>query len=83
MRSSAFYVLRAELVRQESLGRESHGREMWEYHRGMQCKNAFSLLLYLSSVPLSYISIYLFLLCFCSETRLVLLPEGKLAAFRA
>ena len=30
MCSSAFYVLRAELVRQESLGRESHGAEMWE-----------------------------------------------------
>jgi len=80
MCSSAFYVLRAELVRQESLRQESHSAEMWEYHRSMQRKNAFSFLLYLSSVPLAYISVYLSFFVFALIPALYFLPEKKLAA---
>src|SRR5579864_4382225 len=51
--SVAFWLLRTELVRQET-----HNFEMVEYHRGIQLKNGLSFLLYLSSVPLAYVSIY-------------------------
>src|SRR6516225_166717 len=51
--SAAFYILRMELVRQEA-----ENPEMQEYHRGVQRKNALSFLLYLSSAPLAYISVY-------------------------
>ena len=51
--SAAFYLLRTELVRQAA-----DSPEMVEYHRGVQRKNLVSLLLYLSSVPLAYVSVY-------------------------
>ncbi len=74
MCSSAFYFLRAELVRQYS-----HDPEMQEYHRGVQRKNGFSFLLYLSSVPLAYVSIYASFLVFVLIPALYFLPEKKLA----
>src|SRR5580765_5961711 len=52
--ASAFYLLRIELVRQES-----QNPEMLEYHRGIQRKNTLSFLLYLSSAPLAYVSVYI------------------------
>jgi uncharacterized membrane protein len=73
--SSAFFLLRAELVRQES-----HDPEMSEYHRGVQRKNGFSFLLYLSSVPLAYVSVYLSFAVFALIPALYFLPEKKLAA---
>ena len=72
--SSAFYLLRAELVRQHS-----HDMEMSEYHRGMQRKNAISFLLYLSTVPLAYVSIYASFFVFVLIPALYFLPEKKLA----
>ena len=72
--SSAFYFLRAELARQHS-----HDSEMSEYHRGMQRKNALSLLLYLSSAVLAYVSVYLSFFVFILIPAMYFLPEKKLA----
>lgn len=73
--SSAFYLIRAEVVRQHL-----HDAEMTEYHRGIQRKNAFSFVLYLSSVLLAYVSIYVSFLVFVLIPALYFLPEKKLAA---
>lgn len=74
MCSSAFYFLRAELVRQHA-----HNPEMQEYHRGVQRKNGFSFLLYLSSAALAYVSIYASFLVFVLIPALYFLPEKRLA----
>ena len=73
--SSAFYLLRTELVRQES-----HDMELREYHLSVQRKNALSFLLYLSSAPLAYVSVYLSFFVFALIPALYFLPEKKLAA---
>ena len=72
--SAAFYILRMELVRQEA-----ENPEMQEYHRGVQRKNALSFLLYLSSAPLAYISVYASFFIFMLIPALYFLPERKLA----
>jgi len=74
MCSAAFCLLRIELMRQES-----GNARMLEYHRGIQRKNLFSLALYLSSVPLAYVSVYLSFLVFVLIPALYFLPEKKLA----
>ena len=74
MCSVAFYLLRGELVRQSSLD-----PEMQHYHRRVQRKNGYSFLLYLSSVPLAYVSIYASFLVFVLIPALYFLPEKKLA----
>jgi|ERR1700722_16026106 uncharacterized membrane protein len=74
MCSSAFYFLRMELVRQYS-----HDPEMLEYHQGVQRKNGFSFLLYLSTVALAYLSIYAAYFVFMLIPALYFLPEKKLA----
>lgn len=74
MCSGAFYLLRAELVRQHW-----QDIEMREYHRGVQRKNGFSFLLYLSSVALAYVSVYASFLVFVLIPALYFLPEKKLA----
>lgn len=71
--SSAFCLLRMELLRQE------RDPQMAEYHQRIQRKNLFSLMLYLSSVPLAYISVYLSFLIFGLIPALYFLPEKKLA----
>lgn len=73
--SSAFYLLRTELVRQES-----DNFEMADYHRAVQRKNGLSFFLYLSSVPLAYVSIYLSFFVFALIPALYFLPERKLAS---
>jgi hypothetical protein len=72
--SAAFYLLRTELMRQAA-----DNQEMVEYHRGVQRKNAVSLLLYLSSVPLAYVSVYASFFVFVLIPALYFLPEKKLA----
>ena len=72
--SAAFYILCMELVRQEA-----ENPEMQEYHRGVQRKNALSFLLYLSSAPLAYISVYASFFIFMLIPALYFLPERKLA----
>ena len=73
--SLAFCLLRVELIRQES-GNE----KMMEYHRGILRKNAYSLLLYSSSVPLAYVSIYFSFGVFVLIPALYFLPEKKIGA---
>jgi uncharacterized membrane protein len=72
--SLAFCFLRNELIRQES-----RDMEMVEYHRGVQRKNIISLLLYLSSAPLAYVSVYVSFFVFALIPALYFLPEKKLA----
>lgn len=72
--SWAFYLLRSELIRQET-----ESEEMIEYHRGIQRKNALSLVLYLSSAPLAYVSVYASFFVFALIPALYFLPEKKLA----
>jgi len=72
--SGAFYFLRMELARQHA-----HNSDMSEYHRGMQHKNAVSLLLYLGSAILAYVSIYLSFFIFALIPAMYFLPEKKLA----
>ena len=73
--SAAFYLLRTELVRQAA-----DNPEMVECRRGVQRKNAVSLLLYLSSVPLAYVSVYASFFVFVLIPALYFLPEKKLAS---
>jgi uncharacterized membrane protein len=75
MCSAAFYLLRTELVRQAA-----QNPEMVEYHRRVQRKNVVSFLLYLSSVPLAYVSIYASFFVFVLIPALYFLPEKKLAS---
>ena len=72
--SAAFYLLRTELVRQAA-----DDPEMVEYHRRVQRKNAVSFVLYLSSVPLAYVSVYASFFVFVLIPALYFLPEKKLA----
>ena len=72
--SSAFYLLRMEIVRQES-----QDQEMRDYHLSIQRKNTFSFVLYLSSVPLAYVSVYASYFIFALIPALYFLPEKKLA----
>ena len=72
--SAAFYLLRTELVRQAA-----NNPEMVEYHYRVQRKNVVSFLLYLSSVPLAYVSIYASFFVFMLIPALYFLPEKKLA----
>ena len=72
--ASAFYLLRSELIRQES-----QNPEMSEYHRGIQRKNVLSFVLYLSSAPLAYVSVYASFFIFALIPALYFLPEKKLA----
>jgi uncharacterized membrane protein len=51
--SSAFYLLRMELIRQSR-----HDSALTEYHQRINRKGAFAAALYLLSVPLAYVSIY-------------------------
>ena len=71
---TAFYILRAELVRQE--GDQGNLRE---YHAAVQRTNAFSAALYLLSVPLAYVSIYASFFIFALVPAMYFLPEKKLS----
>jgi uncharacterized membrane protein len=73
--SCAFYILRMELARQE----ESNPT-MAEHHAAMQRKNALSAVIYFSSVPLAYVSIYGSFFIFALIPAMYFLPEKKLAA---
>jgi uncharacterized membrane protein len=71
--SVAFYFLRTELVRQHA-----QFDDLSNHHRLMQRKNAISLLLYLSSVPLAYLSVYASFFIFGLIPAMYFLPEKKL-----
>ena len=72
--SWAFYLLRMELVRQER-----DNEKMAEYHAAVQRKNALSAVLYLSSVPLAYVSVYASFFIFVLIPAMYFLPEKMLA----
>jgi uncharacterized membrane protein len=73
--SSAFYLLRVILVEQDQ-----RDGTLADYHRSIQRKNVFSAALYLSSVPLAYVSVYASFFIFALIPAMYFLPEKKLAA---
>jgi uncharacterized membrane protein len=75
MCATGFYFLRVELVRQSR-----NDMEMVEYHQRIQRKNAYSGVLYLSSVPLAYVSVYASFLIFALIPATYFLPEKKLGS---
>src|SRR5215472_8084902 len=74
MCGSAFYLLRTELVQQES-----QDGNLRDYHERVQRKNAFSAGLYFLSVPLAYVSVYASFFIFALIPAIYFLPEKKLA----
>jgi uncharacterized membrane protein len=74
MCATGFYLLRLELIRQS--GRDT---AMVEYHEGIQRKNALSGALYLLSVPLAYVSVYVSFFIFALIPAMYFLPEKMLA----
>jgi uncharacterized membrane protein len=74
MCGSAFYLLRTELVHQES-----QDGNLRDYHERVQRKNAFSAGLYFLSVPLAYVSVYASFFIFALIPAIYFLPEKKLA----
>jgi uncharacterized membrane protein len=73
---SAFYRLRIILVEQDR-----QDGTLADYHRSIQPKNPFSALLYLSSLPLAYMSVYasFFIFIFALIPAMYFLPEKRLA----
>ncbi|MGC1647305.1 MAG: TMEM175 family protein [Candidatus Sulfotelmatobacter sp.] len=72
--SSAFYLLRLILIEQDQLD-----GTLADYHRAIQRKNAFSGALYLTSVPLAYVSVYASFFIFALIPAMYFLPEKRLA----
>lgn len=72
--SSAFYLLRMILIEQDQLD-----GTLADYHRSIQRKNAFSGALYLTSVPLAYVSVYASFFIFALIPAMYFLPEKRLA----
>ena len=70
---AAFTLLRTELIHQD----RDHGT-LPDYHSTMRRKNAFSVALYLLSVPLAYVSIYSSYFIFALIPAMYFLPEKKL-----
>lgn len=75
MCGGAFWLLRAELVRQDQ--RDGH---LNEYHARVQRKNLFSASLYFLAVPLAYVSVYASFFIFILIPATYFLPEKKLAS---
>ena len=69
----AFYLLRTELVRQD------RDTQLAGHHASIQRKNVGSIVLYFSSVPLAYVSIYASFFIFALIPAMYFLPENKLA----
>ena len=72
--SSALYLLRIILVEQDS-----RDGNLADYHRSIQRKNVFSAALYLSSVPVAYLSVYASFFTFALIPAMYFLPEKRLA----
>lgn len=71
--STGFYFLRSELICQSQ-----HDVSLAEYHDRIQRKNGYSGLLYLSSIPLAYLSVYISFFIFFFIPAMYFLPEKKL-----
>ena len=72
--SSAFYLLRMELIRQSR-----HEPAMMKHHQRINRKGALAAALYLLSVPLAYVSIYASFFIFALIPAMYFLPEKILA----
>ncbi len=68
--SSAFYLLRLELICQSA-----HDSAMAEHHRRINQKGAFAAALYLLSIPLAYFSIHASIFIFVLIPAMYFLPE--------
>jgi uncharacterized membrane protein len=72
--SSAFYLLRIILVRQDR-----QDQALADYHGSIQRKNTLAAALYLASAPLAYFSIYASYFIFVLVPAMYFLPEKKLS----
>jgi uncharacterized membrane protein len=72
--SITFALLRSAIL-QHHLGNQ----EMVDYHRRIQSKNLFSLLLYLASAPLAFVDVRISFFIFVFVALSYFLPERKLA----
>jgi uncharacterized membrane protein len=71
--TAGFYFLRMELIRQS---RED--TSLMKHHKSIQRKNAFAAVLYLASVPLAYLTIYISYGIFILLPAMYFLPEKRL-----
>jgi uncharacterized membrane protein len=72
--AASFLLLRSAII-QHHLENE----EMVRYHRRIQSKNLFSLLLYLASAPLAFVDVRISFAIFVFVALSYFLPERKLA----
>ena len=72
--SVAFAVLRSAIAQHHR-----DNPEMASYHRGVQSKNLFSMLLYIASVPLAFVDVRISFAIFVFVALSYFLPERKLA----
>jgi uncharacterized membrane protein len=72
--SISFVLLRSAIVQHHR-----DNPEMANYHRGVQYKNLFSMLLYLAAVPLAFVDVRISLAIFVFVALSYFLPERKLA----
>jgi uncharacterized membrane protein len=73
--STGFYLLRRELIRQCR-----HDLTLTEYHQNMQRKGTLASLLYLSSLPLAFASVYASFFIFALVPAMYFLPETFLSS---
>jgi hypothetical protein len=72
--SVSFVLLRSAIVLHHR-----DNEDMVRYHRGVQAKNLYSLLLYVASVPLAFVDIRISFFIFVFVAVSYFLPERKLA----
>jgi uncharacterized membrane protein len=76
--SLSFVFLRSAIIRHHR-----DNPEMVQYHRGVQAKNLYSLLLYLASAPLAFVDVRISFAIFVFVALSYFLPERKLAETRS
>jgi len=72
--SVSFVLLRSAIVQHHQ-----DNPDMVRYHRGIQAKNMYSLLLYLAAVPLAFVDVRISFAIFVFVALSYFLPERKLA----
>jgi uncharacterized membrane protein len=75
----AFCALGFTLLRSELIDQHRDNGEMHDYHSLIKRKNSMSLVLYILSIPLAYVSVYISYLIFVGIAGSYFLPERKLA----
>jgi uncharacterized membrane protein len=76
--SLSFALLRSAIIRHHR-----DNPEIVRYHRGIQAKNLYSLLLYLASAPLAFVDVRISFAIFVFVALSYFLPERKLAETRS